>query len=387
MKIKYILVVSIISTFISCNNDRTQHKDNFKKNITSIRIDPDKIANLYLSEIIDSLKYIPLETSQNCYLANIDKLIWYKDNFFVLDKSIKTVFCFSQNGKFLYKIRRVGKGPGEYIGISDFLINPFKNTLEILDRNSRKILCYSISNQEFMKDIKINHTVKDFIITNPSSYFLYTMGTDFFGKMNDLNYNLLQIDSYGVKLLGKYFEAYEGSTIFGYSSMLSRVNDTTALFSCFYNDTIYEINKNMVYPKYSIDFGKKMLPVNIAKLGVDQRIEAFNNNSYACHLNTFFETDEILYFQYQFENNTKKVLYYKNRNKILNFNYIINNDIDGIPLGEVKTVNGNNMLFSLSALRVERFIQNDERVDSNIKYLLGNINSSNNPILVIGKLK
>lgn len=384
MKIKYFLFASLISTFISCNNH--QNKDAFKKEITSININPDNTVDLHLSEIIDSLTYIPLETTQDSYMKNIDKLIYYKDDLYILDKSTKAIYCFSKDGKFLYKIRRVGKGPGEYIEIADFLINPFRERLEILDRRSRKITCYNILNKEFDEDIIINHLANNFIVTDPHSYFLYTMGSGFFNGENDYKYNLLQVDFKGKNVLGQYCEAYEGSTNYGFPSMLPRINDTTALFSCFYNDTIYEISKNLIYPKYYIDFGNHKLPLKAAKLSTDQR-KNFKKDPYAYSLNTFFETNEILYFQYLYKSKFRKVIYYKNNGAMINFNYMINNDIDGIPLDKVETISRNNMLFSIEALRLQKFIKNDIRVDGNIKHFLNNIKPDNNPIIVMGKLK
>ena len=71
-----------------------------------------------------------------------------------------TVFIFEHNGKFLSKIKSIGKGPGEYIHISDIDINEKDQELYILDWDGGKICNYDLKGN-FLRDIKLNNMYSD----------------------------------------------------------------------------------------------------------------------------------------------------------------------------------------------------------------------------------
>lgn len=65
-------------------------------------------------------KYICLDSSENCLIEKVDKVMISQDTLFVMDRSRRTVFVFSANdGRFINKISKTGRGPGEYIDLSD----------------------------------------------------------------------------------------------------------------------------------------------------------------------------------------------------------------------------------------------------------------------------
>lgn len=90
-----------------------------------------------LSELIDSIEYIPLETSKNCLIGRVDKIKWYNDNIYVYDEIAQTVFLFNINGEFISKYDKIGKGPYEYIELNDIDIDS-KGNCYLLE--TRKII-------------------------------------------------------------------------------------------------------------------------------------------------------------------------------------------------------------------------------------------------------
>jgi hypothetical protein len=56
--------------------------------------------------------------------------------------------CFDIDSKFLFKLKHLGRGPGEYTSISDFDVSS-NNTLTILSAVDRKVLVYNISETDF----------------------------------------------------------------------------------------------------------------------------------------------------------------------------------------------------------------------------------------------
>ena len=66
-------------------------------------------------------------------MAQIDKVLVHKKTIYLLDARQNIVFVFNDNGNFLFKINQKGRGPEEYNFLNDININPYEQTLELLD--------------------------------------------------------------------------------------------------------------------------------------------------------------------------------------------------------------------------------------------------------------
>ena len=70
------------------------------------------LANNKYSEIVDSLEFVPLETTSESLLGNTKQLLVVNSRFYLCDEN--AVKCFSENGDYLFNIGRKGRGHGEY---------------------------------------------------------------------------------------------------------------------------------------------------------------------------------------------------------------------------------------------------------------------------------
>ena len=78
--------------------------------------------DIKLSDIADEVQYIPLETNSECILSKGYTIVPTKDYFFIADGE-KPLFVFDREGKFVRKIGKVGKGPGEFHNGNQFHID------------------------------------------------------------------------------------------------------------------------------------------------------------------------------------------------------------------------------------------------------------------------
>ena len=115
----FIILISFISQlFYSCHHKK-KNNDSYSS-ITNrsnkIHINPDNYEkqNAKISLIVDSIDYIPLETTSDCLICAIDKLITKNNKYYIFDKITQSIFTFDFNGKFISKINSIGHGPGEY---------------------------------------------------------------------------------------------------------------------------------------------------------------------------------------------------------------------------------------------------------------------------------
>ena len=95
---------------------------------------------LYCSDFFSSIELIPLETNNSFLVGDRPSVLAHDSLIFIcsdITKFVpfqKTLFVYDISGKFLNQIGKIGRGPGEYMGISDFFINHEKSTIYVNDQ-------------------------------------------------------------------------------------------------------------------------------------------------------------------------------------------------------------------------------------------------------------
>lgn len=103
-----------------------------KNGDNSLIIDLDRKDKVSIFDLVDSISVVKLETSENCLMSFLVQRIIYKNRFYFFDYKQRIIFCFDNNGKFLYKINKFGRGPDEYEAIASFSIDTFNDQIMIL---------------------------------------------------------------------------------------------------------------------------------------------------------------------------------------------------------------------------------------------------------------
>jgi hypothetical protein len=146
-----------------------------EKNIRNsgiIIVDPSRAKAGVLSEIVDSISYIKLETGDNCLIDYISRIKYYDKHYYIYDHRAKTIYIFDETGKFVKKFNRYGQGPEEYLFVNSFAKDN-NGLLHIHDSESAKILIYDTAGN-FVS--KINTDRKDYprdFICLDNKYMLY----------------------------------------------------------------------------------------------------------------------------------------------------------------------------------------------------------------------
>lgn len=131
-------------------------------------------------------KYICLDSSENCLIEKVDKVMISQDTLFVMDRSRRTVFVFSANdGRFINKISKTGRGPGEYIDLSDCDI--WHGLIYILSYPDQKLNVYSPKG-ELIKGIELPNQYSKLKVVDEGKVWLYAENSN-----SDL-YNFAQFD-------------------------------------------------------------------------------------------------------------------------------------------------------------------------------------------------
>ena len=97
-------------------------------------------------------RYLPLETTEECLIGHIDKLLSDESSIFVFDNDNNSTLRFSQkDGSFICRYGKHGRGPGEYIDITDMAIDRIKKEVCLLDFTQYKLLFFSYDG-EFLRE-------------------------------------------------------------------------------------------------------------------------------------------------------------------------------------------------------------------------------------------
>ncbi|MDR1130596.1 MAG: 6-bladed beta-propeller [Prevotellaceae bacterium] len=111
---KYFIISLITFFLVACNYQKPLEQ---KRDCITIPINPkEALKSVNASGIFSDIEYIPLESVDKHLIGTVQQLIAYKDRFYIFDRyRTQSVFCFQQDGKFLFELNRKGQGPDEYV--------------------------------------------------------------------------------------------------------------------------------------------------------------------------------------------------------------------------------------------------------------------------------
>ena len=211
------LILIFIIAITSCqNNSGNQPKD---LRLIDVEGGVGKSRLVKLSEIAESIEYIPLETNSEAVVGKIffDR-IFYEKGFFYLMEQNRTIIIHDNDGKYFNKINKLGRGPQEYDAAFTVDIDLKTGNISVLASN--KIIEYSLDG-DFKKvmNYKDNgflskHYITRFIKSDLKYFLLSTI--------NDRSqHSGFLIDSTARLLLSVEYPGEDYEKVTTYSALLS----------------------------------------------------------------------------------------------------------------------------------------------------------------------
>jgi len=254
-KLIFILIIAITA----CRNS----SDNQPKDLRIIDVEGGvgKGRLVKLSEIAESIEYIPLETNSEAVVGKIffDR-IFYEKGFFYLMEQNRTIIIHDNDGKYFNKINKLGRGPQEYDAAFTVDIDLKTGNISVLASN--KIIEYSLDG-DFKKvmNYKDNgflskHYITRFIKSDLKYFLLSTI--------NDRSqHSGFLIDSTARLLLSVEYPGEDYEKVTTYSALLSIMkpmifrHKNAVRIKNGLNKYILTINEdNSIDTAYIINFGK-----------------------------------------------------------------------------------------------------------------------------------
>jgi len=243
-----VFIVSVL--FINCSSP--DKKDTIESKLVTINLEdsnPERFDSIFAIE-----EMITIGGSEDIPIKQIKRILPRENNYWLL--SSNKIFYLDANGKILDSISRLGNGPGEFQSVDDIRWNESSNFLEVLDKNSGKLLRFN-SKGEFQNEWKNPYLyLATSFMPKGDDYFIY--GGIFFNGDGDRT--VLVSGKTGEKKLGfsKIGNEKHYLSVLNNDTFYAKDGDIEFFYSD--SDTLYSLSENESKIKYIIDFGKFQTP-------------------------------------------------------------------------------------------------------------------------------
>lgn len=256
MKTQYLLISFLFFLqILACKNTNRKSPADI---IFNIDVNNTKdLINLKLSDLADSFKLVPLETTKECLLD--DHTEYYIGRNYIIAYSERGVYKFNADGKFIKKLFGLGTGPNEFLGLvgyCDFVVDGKNDLLYILDKleKYKYLVVYDLKSEQFLEPVKR-------CLPGYETFAQYNDSL-IIGSIHDMR----DTSNYAV-----YYQNFKGEFVSGIThnkktifrqretfqqGKLTKV-DSIYYFSFDYDDTLFRIRENKLIPYLTLNFKTK----------------------------------------------------------------------------------------------------------------------------------
>jgi len=385
----------ILLLMVSCNSK----KEN-KNILTTAKIKPINIninvekqikKSLFIDDLVNEVKYIPLQTTPQSLIGSIDKIEVTDSLIFILDAGQnQALFIFDHKGNFINKIANQGKGPSEYVKILDFNYCKQDHSLMICDIN-RKILKFDINGN------LINSWRQNFQVNK-----IANLGMDKYIVHNGMDYNSFIKNgpcSHKIVLAGKVIDSFfeVPKSLWGVSfgeGIYTKSNNI--LLKPFFSNMIYQYKDSLI-AKYKINFINRN--IDIKTLSVDKKnigapLEILKSiivdNNRCGGISNISETRNYLFFNFiakegisntnYLTGNPIYCLYSLKNNTCKIFKHFISSNYIFEPIGSYND-------YFVTNVQPYSIVEELDDLPVKLRTLFADISYNDNPILVLYNLK
>lgn len=244
-----IFLAGLILTLNSCKNRST-----LAESPAQAVINISDAQTMNYQPLLDSIDYVPLETTDQSLIGNIGKIYVTQSNILVFDTKQTAILLFDKEGKFIRKIGQKGRGPEEYLFFNEIVFERKTEIIYAHERYLNKMFKYNLKG-ELLEQIPSKFEFNSFCKA-PEGYWLYSC----FKENNPKGYNLMLVDEKMQNMTAGFFPQNPAFVNTTFNSTFSRDYSGTSYFVYPTSNIIYKLNTDKPAPYFQIDFGTKTLP-------------------------------------------------------------------------------------------------------------------------------
>ena len=281
----------LVFLFLSCKDNENSKSDDNHEAVPE-KIELGKRQPMKISDISSGMKVIKLETSENALLSNINEIKIFDDSIYVLDVISKAIYVFDFEGNLVRKLQKGGRGPGEYISISDFLIDTTKRQLEIFDKDNMKINIYDLDNFNFKESISLPFNFAFTFHKKDGTYYFQTNNARNSIGENETNSEVLLYDP-SKKQLEPLFDTIlpkNENQAWEFYNIFTANQENEVFVSLSWHEQLYKIENHKIKPLISVETTDlEKYPKNVFEGNYEKRM-SFLNSKGAGNKIHFFKT-------------------------------------------------------------------------------------------------
>ena len=211
-------------------------------------------AAVDFSELSDHLEIIPLNLSDSIVLGRIHDIRYHGDQFFLYDKYYaKALYVFDKEGNLVDMLHRHGSGPGEYVGLDNYIIQD--DVLTVYDRTSLQGVKYQLPDFDYLETVKVDSYFMGDMLSEPGRDYAIGFSDDytqdgFYRGIVFLNDNYESL--HHIEKPSAIIEASEKGNLSDLGNEM--------LYAEPFSELIYRIDSMSLVPLYQVDFGRYRLP-------------------------------------------------------------------------------------------------------------------------------
>jgi len=352
-----------------------------------IKVDKSSIRPLKLSEIAESIHYIPLETNEKCQLEAPFSYVVHNEKVYVYDfKGDQGLYCFGTDGKFINKRTTIGRGQGEFFSVMNIEVHTAKNEIYIFDIMLQKIVVLSddllFKREIFFPGLKVK------FIKLTSDNQLYAILED-------------SLDGKAIGCIAKFCD--KGELIYSKEAYLAKSPGMQVLCNVGTNlivagqmeNNIYELVNDKLATLYEINFDVNTFSkYKKHAFSDDENVDSTNADTHSylrCQIMLFSANENYSVVMVSDEFSREKLLVSNSTSEAILFDTIVN-DINGLCLGEMLHDAGEPNLFCQSVSAIDLIDSYEEKkgtfdFSEATKKLIEGLSPEDNKVLVLIKTK
>ena len=374
-KVVYLLIINLMIGFSAIAQTG---------NLENIDIKIRKAGNKIPVELIKGISLLPIEFKPEAMIKRLAKVQFDGSNYYLLneiDAFTLNLIITSKEGKISRVLNRKGKGPGEYLSINDFNVDPRKKDIWIYDGGNQLFSVYA-ADLRFIRSFPHNneYTPGNFLFTpwDPQSIVINSIDIDRkAGKMfNSLSIVKNESEAKVLMNLGEILSSQGGGSFF-----LQRTTDAIDFWPEYSSDII-RVNEAGCKPVYRISFDEPT---------VKRGTMIYSSMLPEVFAQCFYESDSYVIIQFMISNKGYDAFYNKRNHLVTTFENPWNTEMNDGPLIRILGFIDNKLVLNASNMDVREVVSQldpggNKLVDKMVLEQIDPESQLTNPILIFVEL-
>lgn len=253
----HVCMLAILSLPSCCNRSDNDTAKNYRNELTEIVVQSDYRNEIRLSEIVEVVDVIPLETSELSVVGSVRKVDFAGNRYYVQDQD-RRVLSFAADGSFLTEIGSHGKSKSELLFPKLFVLDSNdSSSIQIVD-NFKYLKKYSVDG-EFLGVRELPLVYEDVCSYGNHMYYHINKSINYGEHQEHVCFDMAieNLQDSSLTFLFPFDEELYPNGSLKHGSVVSLIPSGDGLYySIMLNDTIYQLNESDAVPRFVIRYDK-----------------------------------------------------------------------------------------------------------------------------------